>query len=126
MRARRGVSERQEIALRARRAAPEVAPAPFPLEVHVLRIGDAVLATNPFELFVDYGLRIKARSAAAQTIVAQLTAGCGWYLPTQRAAEGGGYGAMPVVCKVGPEGGRQLVETTLEMIEEVLAARVGA
>ncbi|MHB0935403.1 MAG: hypothetical protein ACYC6A_03345 [Armatimonadota bacterium] len=97
-------------------------PGPHPTEVHVLRIGDAVIATSPFELFTDYGLRIKARSAAAQTIVAQIVGGTGWYLPTERAVEGGGYGAMPVVCKVGPEGGRQLVEVTLEMIGEVLKA----
>jgi len=97
-------------------------PDPLPTEVHVLRIGDAVIATNPFELFTDYGLRIKARSPAAQTIVSQITAGTGWYLPTERAVAGGGYGAMPAVCKVGPEGGRQLVEVTLEMIEELLKA----
>jgi len=97
-------------------------PDPLPTEVHVLRIGDAVIATNPFELFTDYGLRIKARSPAAQTIVSQITAGTGWYLPTERAVAGGGYGAMPAVCKVGPEGGRQLVEVTLEIIEELLKA----
>jgi hypothetical protein len=88
---------------------------------HVIRIGDLALATNPFELFVDYGLRIKARSIAAQTVVSQITAGTGWYLPTERAVEGGSYGAMPAVCKVGPEGGRELVEVTLEMISELFS-----
>jgi hypothetical protein len=94
---------------------------PFAIEVHVIRIGDLALATNPFELFVDYGLRIKARSIAAQTVVSQITAGTGWYLPTERAVEGGSYGAMPAVCKVGPEGGRELVEVTLEMISELFS-----
>lgn len=96
-------------------------PDPHPTEVHVLRIGDAVIATNPFELYTDYGLRIKARSAAVQTIVAQIVGGTGWYLPTERAVAGGSYGAMPAVCKVGPEGGRELVEVTLEMINQVLS-----
>ena len=44
----------------------------YEVEVHVLRIGDAVVCTNPFELFTDYGIRIKARSKAVQTFVVQL------------------------------------------------------
>ncbi len=95
---------------------------PFPVEVHVLRIGELALATNPFELFLDYGLRIKARSPAAQTVIVQLAAGTGSYLPTERAVRGGGYGAMPAVASVGPEGGQELVEETLRMIGELFAA----
>jgi len=96
-------------------------PQPFPAEIHVLRIGDVVLATSPFELFLDYGLRIKARSPAAQTVIVQLAAGCGSYLPTARAVQGGGYGAMPAVSVVGPAGGEQLVKETLQMIEGLFA-----
>jgi hypothetical protein len=40
-------------------------------EIHVLRIGDAVICTNQFELFTDYGTRIQARSKALQTFVVQ-------------------------------------------------------
>jgi len=90
-------------------------PGPVPVEIHVLRVGDAAVATNPFELFLDYGLQIKAQSPAAQTFVVQI-AGRGWYLPTERAVQAGGYGAMPAVSMVGPEGGRQLVEETLVLI----------
>jgi hypothetical protein len=92
---------------------------PVPVEIHALRIGDTALATNPFELFLDYGLRIKARSPAAQTVIVQLAAGTGSYLPTERAVRGGGYGAMPAVSSVGPEGGQELVEETLRMIREL-------
>ena len=95
------------------------AASPVPVEIHVLRIGDAVLATNPFELFLDYGLRIKAQSPAAQTIVVQLAAGGGAYLPTERAVQGGGYGAAPAVANVGPQGGQELVEATLRMIRKL-------
>lgn len=94
-------------------------PDPFPVELHTLRIGDVALATNPFELFVDYAMQIKARSAAAQTILVQLTTGMGWYLPTERAVQGGGYGAMPAVSRVGPEGGRELVEKTIATIQKL-------
>ncbi len=98
-------------------------PGPVPAELHFLRLGDAVLATNPFELFVDFGLRIKERSPAAQTLLTQLTSGVGWYLPTKRAVEGGGYGAMPAVCAVGPEGGDELVEHTVKGIAELFAEK---
>lgn len=57
----------------------------WPVEVHVLRLGDIAIATNPFELFLDYGLRIRARSQALQTFVVQLASGCDGYLPTRRA-----------------------------------------
>lgn len=100
----------------------KVSPPPFVTELHALRIGDAVIVTNPFELFVDYGMRIKARSKAGQTFVAQLTNGTGLYLPTVRAVRGGSYGAMPAVCRVGPEGGDELVEHTLSLIDLVMTA----
>jgi hypothetical protein len=86
-------------------------------EIHVLRIGDAVIATNPFELSLDYGMQIKARSHAAQTITMQLAGGRSMYLPSERAAAGGGYGAMPAVADAGPEGGRELVAATLALIQ---------
>jgi hypothetical protein len=90
----------------------------LPVEVHVLRIGDIVMATNPFELYLDYGIRMKARSPAVQTFVVQL-AGRGTYLPTGRSVAGGAYGAVPASTVIGPEGGDELVEGTLEMIDEI-------
>lgn len=97
----------------------KVPPPPVNVEMHVVRLGDAVIATNPFELYVDYGLRIKARSPAEQTILSQITSGTGWYLPTERGVKGGGYGSIPVVSIAGPEAGAELVERTLETINEL-------
>jgi len=106
--------------------------------VNVLRIGDAVLCTNQFELYTDFAVQIKARSKAVQTFVVQLVNGAGepqppagapeadkndWhysssgtYLPSARAVEGGGYGAVIQSNTVGPEGGQVLVEETLKRI----------
>ena len=90
-------------------------------EIHVLRIGDVVVCTNPFELFVDYGVRMKARSRAAQTFVIQLVGGsespC--YLPTERAVRGGSYSAIVQSNDVGPEGGQVLVDRTVELIDSL-------
>lgn len=96
---------------------------PCVMELHVLRLGDVAIATNPFELFLDFGLRMKARSRAEQTFLVQLA--CGWagYLPTEKAVRAGGYGAEPPSNQVGPEGGRMLVERTVELINAMWPAK---
>jgi hypothetical protein len=86
------------------------------MELHVIRLGDCAIATNSFELFLDYGVQIKARSKALHTFLVQLACAADIYLPTERALEGGGYGAGVTVSRVGPEGGRKLVDRTVETI----------
>ncbi|MDD5678670.1 MAG: hypothetical protein PHW60_11900 [Kiritimatiellae bacterium] len=90
-----------------------------PAEVHVCRIGDVALATNPCELFLDYGLRIKERSPAEQTLVVELTGPFRYYLPTRRAVAGGSYSAVIHDNRIGPEGGQELVNKTLKMIRNL-------
>lgn len=84
---------------------------------HVLRLGETALATNPFELFTEYGLRIKARCRARQTMLAQLSNGLGGYLPTRAAISGGSYSSKPASTLCGPEGGEMLVEQTIAAID---------
>lgn len=92
-------------------------PAPtYDAEIHVVRLGDIVICTNPFELFTDYGIRIQARSKALQTFTIQL-AGPGTYLPTAKAVEGGSYSAIVQSNQVGPEGGQVLVNETVKHID---------
>lgn len=91
---------------------------PYAMELHVLRLGDIAIATNPFELFTDYGIRMKTQSPALQTFVVQLT-GPGTYLPTERAVRGGGYSAIIESNVVGPEGGQFLVEETASAIRSL-------
>jgi len=90
----------------------------LPVQAHVLRIGDAVIATNPFEYYLDFGIQIRARSMAVQTFLVQL-AGPGTYVPTARAIAGKSYGAIPASTPVGPEGGRELVEWTVAAIRSL-------
>ncbi len=82
-------------------------------EVHLIRLGNIAFATNPFELFLDYGNRIRARSPAQQTFLVQLANGHEGYLPTEKAQRGGHYSAFVSSGKLGHEGGALLVEQTL-------------
>ena len=89
------------------------------VEVHALRLGDVAICTNEFELFTDYSIQIQARSNALQTFVVQLASGSQGYLPTELAAKGGGYSAVIQSVMVGPEGGKILVERTINLINEM-------
>lgn len=88
---------------------------PFVMDLHTIRLGDIAIATNPFELYTDYGMQLKARSPALQTFVIQLAGSSffGTYLPSSRAVLGGGYSAIAESNEVGPEAGQELVERTL-------------
>ncbi|MCH5372733.1 MAG: hypothetical protein JJ992_02065 [Planctomycetes bacterium] len=89
------------------------------VEVHALRIGDVAIVTNPFELFLDYGVQIQGRSKALQTFVIQLTNGSSGYLATERAVKGGSYSAVVASNLVGPEGGQVLVDRSVELINSM-------
>ena len=95
---------------------------PYVMELHVLRVGDVAIATNPFELFTEYGIQMKSRSRALQTFVIQL-AGPGSYLPTAEAVRGGGYSAIVESSLIGPRGGQVLVDRTVEKINDLWPER---
>ncbi len=88
-------------------------------EIHIIRFGDIAIATNPYELFLDYGNKIRARSHAKQTFLIQLACGCRGYLPTEKAEKGSHYSAYVSSGKTGHEGGDLLVRTTLEHINKM-------
>jgi hypothetical protein len=75
--------------------------------------------TNPFELFLDYGQMIYARSRAKRTFLVQFACDAGGYLPTARAVAAGGYSALIINGLVGPEGGRMLVDATVNAIDRL-------
>ncbi len=102
----------------------------YEMELHVLRLGDVAIASSPFELFLDYGVQIEARSPALQTFLIQLAATGrqhAYYLPTPRAMAGGAlddkpftnYSATVMTNMVGPEGGQVLVGRSVEAIQEL-------
>ena len=91
----------------------------FKMELHAIRLGEIAFVTNPFELFLEYGLRIKARSRAVQTFVIQLACDFGAYLPTKKAVKGGSYSAAVFSGIVGPEGGSLLAEHSIRVVNSL-------
>ncbi len=91
----------------------------YQIEVHVLRLGDIAFATNPYELFLDYGNQMRARSKAKQTFLIQLCCGSAGYLPTEKAEKGSHYSAYVSSGLSGHEGGDLLVRKTVTEINDM-------
>lgn len=91
----------------------------FTIETHIIRFGDVAFSTNPFELFLDFGNRIKTRSNALQTFIVQLACGKGGYLPTEKAEKAGHYSAYISSGNVGHEGGDLFVRKTVKEINKM-------
>lgn len=94
----------------------------YPIEYHAIRLGDISIVTNPFELFLDYANRIKARSYSEQTFIVQLCCGGGLYLPTEKAEKAGHYSAYVTSGNTGHEGGDLLVRESIKEINEMWEA----
>ena len=89
---------------------------------HVARIGDICFATNRFELYMDYMHRMQARSPFLQTFTVQMAGteeSC--YLASERGIANKGYSASLFCNQIGAEGGQQLVEETLEILNAMKA-----
>ncbi len=95
----------------------------LPMELHVVRIGDIAFASNRFELYMDFQHRIQARSPFEQTFIIQLcgTPGPygGTYLATERGAWGRGYSASLYCNEVSPQGGQELVDETVMILNDL-------
>ncbi len=90
-----------------------------PEEVHFIRFNDVAFATNPYELFLDYGNKIRALSKAKQTFLIQLACGAEGYLPTEIAEKGGHYSAYVTSGIAGHEGGNYLVDESVKHINKM-------
>lgn len=88
--------------------------------VHAVQIGEVGFATNRFELFMDFMHQMQARSPFIQTFVVQLAGDEGGsYLATERAVLNKGYSASLFCNQVSPEAGHQIVEASLEMLNDM-------
>ncbi len=90
------------------------------LAVHSVRIGGFALASNPCELYCQFGLDIKRRSPAPVTAVMQLTNGFSGYCPTIYGIMGGGYSGSPLCwCRLEAYAGYEIVDATARLLHQL-------
>jgi hypothetical protein len=95
--------------------------------VQAWRIGDIGFASLPGELFVQWGLKIKAESPFPWTFPVYLGGDCQGYLVTEQAWQAGGYESLInrySICSV--EGVATLVDTALALLGKLYVARASS
>jgi hypothetical protein len=95
------------------------APRGREVPVSAARIGPLGIATNAGELFVEWGLSVKECSPFPHTIVSELTNEWVGYEPTAQAFRHEGYEALVGVSFVSLEGIQTLVDTAVELLEQL-------
>lgn len=88
-----------------------------PIDVQVVRIGDACLAGFPGELFVAYGLEVKRRAGRTCFPVTLVNGDLQGYVVTREAVEKGFYESNNRVFE--PEAGAVLVEAALSLLKQL-------
>ena len=89
-----------------------------PAEIQVFKIGDTCVIGLPGELFVEYGLYLKAMSKYSTVIVNELSNGClPGYLYTPESIVTGGYETG--ASMLGENFGRHLIDKTLDTINKL-------
>lgn len=90
------------------------------LPIHVVRIGDLALVTQPCELYSQFALDIKRRSPAQITAVVGLADGYCGYCPTIHGILGGGYTADPISwTRLEPYAGYKIVESAAKTLNSL-------
>lgn len=99
----------------------EAMPRTMNVPVSAACIGPFAIATNAGELFVEWGISVKKRSPFPHTVLSELTNDCVGYEPTKLAFQHEGYETLAGVNFVSLEGIEKLVDTAVELLEELWA-----
>lgn len=90
------------------------------IPLHAIRIGEMAIATQPCELYCQFGIDIKRRSPAKYTGIFGLADGYNGYCPTMYGIIGGGYSGEPIWwTRLSPEGGYLIVDTLSDLIRNL-------
>ena len=89
-----------------------------PLEIQTIRLGDACVIGIPGELFVEYGIYLKAMAGFGTVIVNCTTNGVlPGYFYTPESLVTGGYETD--TSMLGPDFGRRVIDKTLDIIQKL-------
>jgi neutral ceramidase len=89
--------------------------------LQTIGVGDLAIAAIPFEVFVEIGLELKARSPFEQTFTMSLANGSEGYLPTVRHHELGGYETWLGTNRVEVQAAPKIVDALLQMLTRLRA-----
>jgi hypothetical protein len=88
--------------------------------IHVFRIGELAIVTQPCELFCRFGLDIKRRSPAATTAIFGIADGYCGYCPTTEAIMGGGYSGVPLSwSRLSEQAGYLMVDAASGLLRKI-------
>lgn len=87
--------------------------------IQAIRIGDQAIVSLPFEVLVEIGLEIKAKSPFPHTFTIELANGGYGYLPPPNQHELGGYETWIGTSKFEKDSSVILTKALLEMLEEL-------
>jgi hypothetical protein len=88
------------------------------LEVQAFRLSnDTAIVTLPTEVFVEFGLAIKAASPFKTTLVVELTNDSLGYIPTRKAFAEGSY--ETVNSRITPGSGERMVEAAVKLLKDL-------
>ena len=82
-------------------------------------IGDIAFITNPFELFIEYGDRIRMALPGYVVYDVELTYERLGYLPTERAAKGGSYSTFTFNGACPAKAGETLVKESIDLVKSI-------
>lgn len=88
-----------------------------PLEVQILRIGEANVVGLPGECFTDYALEIKRRARTRTFVVSLVNGDLQGYIVTPEAAAAGGYEATNAIFS--SDSGAILVKTAVALVKRM-------
>lgn len=93
------------------------------VEVQAIAVGDVAFVAYPGEMFAEFGLRTKAASPFAMTIVCGLANGWHGYVPTRSAFDHGGYEPrLSFFSRLAVDAGDRMTDAALRLLAR-LAAR---
>jgi hypothetical protein len=94
-------------------------PPRIEIPLQAVRIGDLAVAAIPFEVFVEIGLELKAKSPFPNTFTISLANGAYGYLPTVAHHELGGYETWLGTNQVEIAAAPKIVDALLQMLVEL-------
>jgi neutral ceramidase len=94
-------------------------PPRIDIPLQALRIGDLALVAIPFEVFVEMGLELKAKSPFPDTFAVSIANGAYGYLPTVAHHELGGYETWLGTNQVEVQTAPKIVDLLLQMLAQL-------